>query len=92
MRLVNFHIVCFVLCTQPFLQPIRPTGWCLRLLNMKCNRPMSDACSTLSYVCAVSSVSIDLPISTYSQASLVSTPGDPPNCYSLSVVLANHID
>ena len=23
---------------------------------------------------------------------LVSTPGDPPNCYSLSVVLANHID
>ena len=28
----------------------------------------------------------------YSQTSLVSTPGDPPNCYSLSVVLANHID
>ena len=27
----------------------------------------------------------------YSQTSLVSTPGDPPNCYSLSVVLANHI-
>ena len=26
----------------------------------------------------------------YSQTSLVSTPGDPPNCYSLSVVLANH--
>ena len=28
----------------------------------------------------------------YSQTSLVSTPGDPPNCCSLSVVLANHID
>ena len=28
----------------------------------------------------------------YSQTSLVSTPGDPANCYSLSVVLANHID
>ena len=28
----------------------------------------------------------------YSQTSLVSTPEDPPNCYSLSVVLANHID
>ena len=28
----------------------------------------------------------------YSQTSLVSTPGDPPNCYSLSVVLANQID
>ena len=27
----------------------------------------------------------------YSQTSSVSTPGDPPNCYSLSVVLANHI-
>ena len=27
----------------------------------------------------------------YSQISLVSTPGDPPNCYSLSVVLANHM-
>ena len=27
----------------------------------------------------------------YSQTLLVSTPGDPPNCYSLSVVLANHI-
>ena len=33
-------------------------------------------------------------ICTYSQTSLVCTPGDPPwpNCYSLSVVLANHID
>ena len=28
----------------------------------------------------------------YSQTSLVSTPGDPPKCYSLSVVLTNHID
>ena len=28
----------------------------------------------------------------YSQTLLVSTPGDPQNCYSLSVVLANHID
>ena len=28
----------------------------------------------------------------YSQTSLVSTPEDPPNCYSLSVVLANHKD
>jgi hypothetical protein len=28
----------------------------------------------------------------YSQTSLVRIPGDPPNCYSLSVVLANHID
>ena len=27
----------------------------------------------------------------YSQTSLVSTPGDPPNCYALSIVLANHI-
>ena len=27
----------------------------------------------------------------YSQTSLVSTPEDPPNCYSLSVGLANHI-
>ena len=31
-------------------------------------------------------------ICTYSQTSLASTPGDSPNCYSLSVVLANHID
>ena len=28
----------------------------------------------------------------YSQTSLVSTPGDHPICYSISVVLANHID
>ena len=28
----------------------------------------------------------------YSQTLLVSTPGDPPYCYSLSAVLANHID
>ena len=27
----------------------------------------------------------------YNQTSLVSTPGDPPNCYSLSEVLTNHI-
>ena len=30
-------------------------------------------------------------ICTYSRTSLVSTPGDPPNCHSLSVILANHI-
>ena len=28
----------------------------------------------------------------YSQTSLVSTPGDPPNCYSLTVIFANHTD
>ena len=28
----------------------------------------------------------------YNYNQLVSTPGDPPKCYSLSVVLANHID
>ena len=32
-----------------------------------------------------------MPGFTYSQTLLVSTPGDPPNCYSLSAVLANHI-
>ena len=39
----------------------------------------------------IRSYSMQIQNNIYSQTLLVSTPEDPPNCYSLSVVLANHI-
>ena len=62
----------------------------LHLLILLWN-PLLLSCGSGTYVDGTCKPKTSLEY-TYSQTSLVSTPGDPPNCYSLSVVLANHID
>ena len=79
-------LLCVPLCTCTFVRMyayVYVYGQYVRMCIRTCV-PLCMPICTCTYVCTY--------VCTYSQTSLVSTPGDPPNCYSLSVVLANHID